>query len=316
MASTPLVFPESGNTAFSDMIKFDFFEYAPAYSSGTKVGQSESLDRYNSSATSGGSGGALALAKDLSTIWLPMPTDIGSKYAGKWDGQDLTTIMSGVLGAMQGVGKIGGGNYNQATTSMTTRFKDLGKTAVGVGGEQLYRLAANEINKVPGLGSNLTANDLLSLGTSSIINPNTELLYGGTSLRTHGYSFKLIPQRKEDSTTIKNIVQTFRKAILPKKAAVSKGSAFGFAGGANFIGIPDVCKVSYMTKSASSYGENTWLPNYKTSAITALDVSYVTDSQYQTYNDAAPLGIQLTVAFTELKLLFREDIGPDKENYR
>jgi hypothetical protein len=295
-----LIYPVSaGEGSPFDLIKFDFFKYQAPYGSGNQGGNTP-LNQYNASL----SGASQLGSAGLESIYLPMPNDVGSKYGGKWAGQDITTIMSGVLGILQKTDKSKAG----AEGIKVETLEAAGNKAGGFFAEQFYRYAANKVNEVPGLGSNLTANDLLSLGTGSIINPNTELLYGGSSLRTHGYTFKLIPQEAGDSTAIRDIVETFRKAILPKRNSGDTTSFAGVATAKNFIGIPDVCNVSFMTSVGGSLVENTFLPKYKTSAITALDVSYVTDGQYQTFSDGAPIGIQLTVAFTELKLLFKEDL--------
>jgi len=293
-------FPQTVDDNGGDYIKFEFYNYTPAYQSGTTYGttNTNALAEYNNSAIST----TPRQDTSLPTIYLPMPNDIGSKYSGKWAGADLTTLMSGLLSGLKKIGDITNNVTNLNNDATTAQGSELGSIVSGGVREQFYRLAATELNKYPGIGSNLTANDLLALGTGSIINPNTELLYGGSQLRNHGYTFKLIPQESADSTAIKNIVTAFRTAVLPRRQ--SADGQFG-ANARNFIGIPSVCQVKFLN---STNADISHLPSYKLSAITSVDVNYITDNQYMTYNDGAPLGVALTVTFTELKLLFREDV--------
>jgi hypothetical protein len=151
------------------------------------------------------------------------------------------------------------------------------------------------------MGANLTSTDFLQLTTESITNPNTELLYSGAGLRQHGYSFKMVPRSDTEADMILKIVERFKKACAPKQNSAVFGNAFR-----NFIGIPDLCKVTFI---GSGGGENPHLPKYKTSGITSVNVGYVTENQYVSYTDGKPLGVTLTVALTETKLVFSEEIG-------
>ena len=288
-------------------IKFKFYTYEPAYSGKSSVvaqGSTTNLTQgYNASID-------IATSRDpvLPDIYLPMPADIGSQYVGQWGGQDLSSLATTGLTA---IAKAAGMSGAAAAAEISNAFKNPNNNAAAAGGiaiEQAFVAAKEFLNKTPLIGANLTTNQLLSLGTNSILNPNTELLYNGTDLRTHGYKFKLVPNSSGEAEDIKQIVQTFKKAALPKRS----GSVFGLSA-RNFIGIPNVCKVEFIKRGG---GNNVNLPKYKLSAISNVDVNYITDGQYIEYEDGFPLGIELTLAFKELKLLFSEEIGEADSNYR
>jgi hypothetical protein len=143
-----------------------------------------------------------------------------------------------------------------------------------------------------------------------IINPNTELLYQGTSLRKHGYRFKMIAQSEKEAKDILAIANIFKRCAAPK------GADQKFLGltNRNFIGIPDVCQITF--HKARESGEHPYLPRYKVSAITSVEVDYITEGQYMTFDDGRPIGINLSIAFTELKLLFADEIGDTPDKYR
>lgn len=235
-------------------------------------------------------------------ICLNMPNDIGSNFTGAWGGKETTSLTQVALGVVQGgaraaatgdFGKLKG-TIEKLTDNST--YKDVAKAM----GDDGLKFLANTFANLPGLGSNLVANDVLQLTTGNILNPNTELLYGGTSLRQHGYSFKMIPQSKKEAGEVIKIVREFQKACLPKL----NGAIFGIDG-RNFISVPPLCEVIFYNKGK----ENTNLPKYKLSGITSVNVSFVTDGNYMSFRDGEPIGLQLTIGLTESKLIFSDEIG-------
>jgi hypothetical protein len=236
-----------------------------------------------------------------------MPNDISSNIVGNWGSFSMTGL------GRAGVGVVASTLQNKSDYDKTKISNFTGKftsqmfiDALGaLGGgivEDGLRLVAEGLNKVPGLGGNFSANNILGLTSTYILNPNTELLYGGTQLRQHGYRFKMIAQSRKEAEDILKIADTFKQVTAPK------GGNQKFLGleNRNFIGIPDICKVSFHL--AGTTGEHPYLPKYKISAIKSVDVDYITEGQYMTFSDGHPIGINLTVELTELKLVFSEEI--------
>lgn len=273
-----------------DFIKFSFYDYKAPFA----TGPSTTLDKYNSSAVPVGK-------PVLNEIYITMPNDVDTSFKGNWGGRNLTGLAMAAYGAAGAAIKAAGtGQVN--LSSFTSQTGSTISAALGGIAEDALKTLTTKVNNVPGLGSNLSTNDILGLVSGYIINPNTELLYQGTELRTHGYNFKLIAFSQKEAEAIDEIVNTFKKAILPG------GQTQKFLGleARNFIGIPYVCQVSFFRGGGI---ENNYLPKYKLSAITDVSVDYITDGQYMTFEDGRPIGVNLKVTFTELKLVFREEIG-------
>lgn len=177
-------------------IRFQFYKYEPPYSGDVAV-TFRATQNTNASVE-------LQRSSGSQDIYLPMPADIGSQYVGQWGGQDISTATSGILGTM---GQAAG--FTKSGVSIDTlsnAFKNPNITAAGVAGagiEAAFVAAKEFLNNTPLIGANLTTNNLLALGTRAILNPNTELLYNGTDLRTHGYKFKLVPNSSGEATEIK-----------------------------------------------------------------------------------------------------------------
>jgi hypothetical protein len=268
-----------------DYIRFSFGKYEGAYIQSDPGGAG-----YNPGVT----------FTEENSVWLPMPNDIGSNVGGNWGGKDVTGLAQVALqtaGAV--IGQAITGDVKGTSTAIANAFKvDTIKAAAGGLAADALTAISTKFSEAPGMGANLQTNDILQLTTGNIINPNTELLYGGTGLRTHGYTFKLIAQDDTEAKTLMNIAKIFKASCAPK----SKNSVFGGAT-RNFIGIPDICEVRFY----SGGSENPHLPKYKPSGITSVSVGYITDGQYVSYTDGHPLGITLTVSLTELKLCFSEE---------
>jgi hypothetical protein len=281
-----------------DYIKFEFGEYKSPFRSPPSGTNPLAY------------GSTLSFTSSGSSIYLPMPNDIQSSFGGNWGGKDVTGLAQAALGtAGVTVGNFITNNIGQKITGFGNLLSPDGfKNAGGALAADVVNSLSTAFANLPGLGANLTATDVLQLTTESIVNPNTELLYSGTGLRTHGYTFKLIPQSKKEANDVMEIVERFKIACAPKQKSAAFGNTFK-----NFIGIPDLCQVSFI---GSGGGENPYLPKYKVSGITSVNVNYVTDGQFVAYEEGHPLGVVLTVALTETKLIFSEEIGSGAGKYR
>lgn len=278
-----LRYPENINGS-RDFIKFTIGEYSAPVAGGGYIG----FDKLP------------ALRGE--EIFLNMPSEIGSSFTGAWQGKNTTGLAQAALNIVKGVGDAGkkADKFQQELQQKVINDSNL-KNLLGAGVEDAIRFLGDTLGQAPGLGGNLLASDFLQIGTGTIINPNTELFYGGQTLRSHAYNFKLIPQSKSEAAQILQIVERFKKACLPKRATALFGGNFK-----NFIKVPDVCQVQFCDAGG---GENKNLPKYGISAFTAVSTSYITDNQYMSLRDGEPIGISLSISLTELKLVFNEDIG-------
>jgi len=295
----------------SDYIKFTFYEYKAPYSSGPITGPASGSagSEYNRSAIN------LKQAPGLDEIVITMPNDISSSIAGNWGGKSFGGLPAAAFGVVGSAFALAEKNKSKDSKQILSELGRLagaaGKTGLSGLAEDLLRTASNELSKAPGVGSGLNFDSTLGLVSSYITNPNTELLYEGTQLRNHGYTFKMIAQTETEARAIDKIATTFKQAAAPK----GDRAKFLDIDVRNFIGIPNVCKVSFYQGGVSSR-EHDYLPRFKTSAITNVSVDYITEGQYMTFEDGRPIGLTLQVSFRELKLLFAEEIGEGNKKFR
>jgi len=230
-------------------------------------------------------------------IIMYMPQDISSEVKTSWN-----------LKAFSNMGK-------DLISSANGKFNNIKEYNVPEGIKSTFAgLFTNAINAIPGVGGNLALNDVTGSTRGVILNPNVEVLFDQPDLREFGLKFKMTPHNAEEAKIIRSICRTFTRASLPgfgdtsHSAWMEKGKSNNkktSIGKGNMIEVPHQCRVSFMKgKSLHPY-----LTQYKTCAITRVQVNYTPDGNYSTYEDGAPVATELSLDFLETKLLFRQDIS-------
>ena len=314
----PADIASGGDSAY---VLFSFYKYMPPF--GNKKGFKQGLQQVKKNGTkvvlknqqyvnenlaAYNRGGVLT--EDYEKVGLPqlmlyMPSDIQDAYKADWQGKAFGSITSGLLAA---AGTEGVGN----------KLKSALKTANSAAQNLPVNAAAGLItNLAKGVtGDQINASDVFG-GISGVIkNPNVELLFQKMNLRTFDLTFKMSPYDAQEGENIRNIVNTFKKAMLPsydlgdrkvfgfEKNQNSFGSGGDPALNASFIAVPSVCYVQFMHGG----DRNTYVPKYKMCAITDVGVNYTPDGNFATFQGGAPVATELKISFMETKLIFAEDI--------
>lgn len=278
----------------SDYVLFEFYEYQPPFqgiNKGATNRGSTGLASYNQSATDAS---LYKKVEGLKSVVLYMPEDISTGYKANWSGKAFSNIGRDALST------VGSGDFGQA-------LDNIGTTASTALAQAIPNLANKAIVETIGkiTGEQIGANDLFAATRGVILNPNVELLFSGIDLRNFSLNYKLVPRNKDEAVIIREIVNVFRKSMLPKFA---NGDEITFSGVENiqnnFIKVPNVCKVSFMRGGDI----NEYVPQYKMCAITQVDVNYTPDGTYATYKDGSMVAIGLSLAFQETKLIFAEEV--------
>ena len=275
-----------GMTEDSDYVLFQFYDYAPPFGPGRTTDGGGGYD-YNQAKE-------YRPATNYKATMLYMPEDISTGFKANWDGKSMSNLATG---AIRAAGADGLGNKTLAGITAINNLVDKGGALAGAAA---IKAATSKL-----AGDSLSYDDIFGGISGAILNPNTELLFGGVQLRNFQLNFKLFPRHSEESTEINNIITQFKKAMLP---TTDPGEVFGFDNKGiklGFIGVPKLVKVSFMKGG----GENDRLPRYKMCAITSVDVNYTPDGTYATYLDGQPVAVGLSLNFQETKICFAEDIG-------
>ena len=242
-------------------------------------------------------------------VMLPIPQDLSNEIQAQWQGKQFTATGRAATAALAA------GNFAFAN-------KVVGNIA---GNAKALQTALNTavLNSIPGVGGNISFNDVSGSTRGIVINPNAELLYDSPEMREIGMIFKLVAKNKDESNTIKSIVDLFRAASMPRWGA--KGGQLGLldnndstsvkenkndrrfdiGGEDNWIRVPDLCKFTFM----KGHKPHPYLIQFKPCAISAVEVNYTPDGTYATYNSGAPVAVELRLNFMETKLIYADEVG-------
>jgi len=264
-----------------------------------RIGEKNLENLWNSTTDYNQSGQYEDAGEGWEPIVMYMPEDISTGFRGNWGGKAFSTVGAGILGAAGQTGL-----DSKLTTGFGT-MTDAAQRALGLTSAKVLQKAV----KAAG-GDQLDNNDVFGSISGAIMNPNTELLYQSVDMRNFMLKFKLVPRNEDESETINAIVKTFKACTLPHR---DPGQVMGQNRPENdqnkgvvagFIGVPNLCKVSFM-RGADVHAV---LPKYKMLAVTQVDVNYTPDGAYATYGDAQPVAIELGINFQETKINFAEEV--------
>ena len=302
----------------TDYIRFQFYEYQPPF----RRGGEGAAGYYQTESREGNIG-----KKHKQEILLYMPQDVSTSMSTSWGGKEISNAAAGFLST-----------YANTTAADGTAIDNIaaGKnmlaaipTTIGAG---LVNLGLN----ATGAQSNLGMNDILGGTAGVILNPNTELLFGGPAIRNIGFKFKMAARSEKEARTMIAICRQFQYHASSKMGAASpvlEGTVKGlqtignitgvtkkknnwsdekianWATTNNFITVPDLCLFKYMTGS----DQNNIINQYKACAITNVDVNFTPDGSYSTLIGGFPSALELSVKFVETKIIYQSEIKQGSE---
>ena len=292
-AGPTLKYPGDIAEGNGDYVSFEFFDYAPPYKGGTGGGATPAAGgAYVNSYNGAFENGEGLEPSGLSTIIMYMPEDLSTSYAQRWGGREFGPLAGLGLSLAGGVMNAGNGGAAAAAAA------DFGNKLSGtIGGVMPYigaGLVAAAMNKIPGMGGSVLPNDILASTRGEILNPNTEVLYQGPTLRNFSLNFKMLARSSAEADIIRNICTTFKKASLPRGKDTAQ----------NLIGVPNIVKVRFKHKTQ----DHPYLTQFKCCGIGNVQINYTPDGAYATYTTGAPVAVTLGLQFQELKLVYSEDI--------
>ena len=280
----------------SDYVVFEFVKYEPPFGKDARLGGGQY--GYNTSLAELEKVAVATKDGEVDSLLLPMPQDLSNEMKQNWEGKSFTGVGRAAIAALAGA------NFNVAGK----QFKDAGNKLKAL----QAAVTASALNSIPGVGGNLTLNDITGSTRGIVLNPNAELLYDSPDLREIGMTFKMVPRNEAEAVKIRKIVNAFRAASLPTFG--SNGADKPTSDDWNdvtFISVPLLCKFTFMTGSSP----HKYIAQFKPCAIRQVQVNYTPDGTYATYHgDAhngepgAPVATELSLQFLETKLIYAQEI--------
>ena len=217
-------------------------------------------------------------AKEVNTslVYLPIPQSLVETHQVEWAGGPQGMIGDIVNSAQKTISGDSGGSG------------DFTKQSEGMG----YRSALNVLGAVPVVGE-AGAGALTQL-TGAIPNPFLSVIFSGPTLRSMSFDWSFHPHTPDESTLIKNIINEFRKKMLPNLA---------LAGSANVLGYPSMVEVKL-------YPNDDMLYKMKKCVVTGINSNYAPNGVPSFFKGTkAPTFITFSVQLQEIEYFVSEDFG-------
>ncbi len=251
-----------------------------------------------------GKGSNLGADKKLmGSVKLPIPNGLSVSQGVNWGEGRVNALEAGAfLGVQNQMSQLIAGQKNLAGVfgaGVDGLMKGLAQLKeVGTGGSNQILSSLLAKNTLAQLGINVDSSQMIARSTGTAINPNLELLFSGPKLRTFQFVFNFAPNEADEAKEVRGIMRMFREGMLPHNAST---------GDKLFLGAPDVFRLSYKNKTKRIKSLNI----FKICALTACEINFTPDNQYQSYEDAAavsmPVRSTMKLTFTELSPIFADD---------
>jgi hypothetical protein len=229
-------------------------------------------------------------AESKGTVILPIQSGITDSNSTGWGNGDISPLdaflaKDFLVGLKDGISNSIDQMQKQTEASTSPQNKGAVQTAIAA----VFASAA--INKP----------DVLSRTTGAIINPNTELLFQGVSLRPFSFTFRMSARNKDEANVIKRIIFFFKKGMSAKRTKQGL-----------FLKAPNTFMITY--KHGNS--EHKAINKIKECALLSCSVNYIPDGYYASHADGNLTAYELTLQFNELEPIFYDNYtGTDDVGY-
>lgn len=221
-----------------------------------------------------------------SEVTLPLPQQLTFADAATYENADL-----GFLGAAYADGKISEASMNTLEKAMEEE-----------GG--LKELTRGLVTKVTG--------NRTRLRVGATPNPNTRALFKQPNLRTHQFSFKMIPTQPQEVDIIKNIIEAMRSELYPTSTGGSAGLS-ALTGDAELeiaYNLPNRFEISMWVGAE----QNKYLiePKIMPCFLTAVQTSYNSSSN-AVLSDGSTMyfsEVDLSLTFLEERAIYKSGTSP------
>jgi len=147
---------------------------------------------------------------------------------------------------------------------------------------------------------------IMERAQGAVLNPYTVAAYKGpTDMRTHEFTFQMLPKSAAESAACVKIVNTFKKSMLPSHGGGSEKTSPSM-----LFGYPDQFKINYYVdgRKLPSTGSNPMF-NIGKSVLTGCDLDFTTESVPLFFDRTQmPVSISMKLSFMELEVMYRERI--------
>lgn len=228
--------------------------------------------------------------KPLKYIYLPIPQNLSDSNSITWGDDQLNPLEAFGLQTGQKV------MQGDLTSVVNDFFKAAGTVPDTITKNKSLITAAMGGALFNALGGSVSYQSILARASGQVLNPNLELLFQGSNIRSFPFVFDFSPRDEREAKEVKEIIRAFKYHMTPK--STSTGSL-----GKVFVKSPDIFLVRYMNGNRP----HPFLNKFKPMALTDMQLTYTGSGTYSTYQDGTPVHMQMSLTFKELNPIYSED---------
>lgn len=225
-------------------------------------------------------------------MWLPYPTTLTANYSGNFaDSEGMHGLGDGDGGIADKLGKMGMGGLDAGAKFLSFENDSIGTQSAKMAGKMIKN------NKI---------------GTT----------YNGQVIRSHNFSWKLMPKNHQEQTQIAKAVKMFKLISTPGVGArkdldiLMKEEASGITNSANVQGnlnIPMTIRMEFyqgvnVKGGVDGLQLNPGLFKVKDSFITSVESNFTPTGMWNAFYDGTPLETSITIGLKEIGALTQTDI--------
>ena len=229
-------------------------------------------------------------SKIASCVVLPFP-EINDAINVTYDNAEFDVAGAIAVGAAAG-------NIN------IDRLSNIAKTGISSFNPSSFARIASDVvlSGTPGLKAGVAK------GLNTIQNPYVTSVFNSVGFRDFSFSFVLMPKNSNESNTIKQIIETFKHAMLPEKVTTRRDDEVS-SQSTGILTMPDKVNITFFPTTNDYSKENkNKLVTIKNAVIQDFTVEYSAGTQNPIFfkETNAPLTATLNVTIKETEIYTRE----------
>ena len=253
-----------------------------------------------------------------SGVELPFPKQLKDSTGLQITGFEQNAVTAGITDFLssrsQGASKISdiGGLASSITDDLAKLIQDAGAGLASEGFKGTFNQIASKIGNAGLSESAATTAYLLrsflpgdmaksvDFVTGNVVNPKEALAFNGVDLKSHSFSWELMPSSQSDSILIRNIVNVLKRKSLPSTEDIGPFNKV-------FLKYPALVDIHLLGIDPSYY------PTFKPCMIKSIEVDYGLGGSTAFLQNGAPMGVSLSMELMETDIHTADDISSSSD---
>ena len=239
----------------------------------------------------------------IGSIFMNMPNSIQFNETANWGGDSLGFMGKAVKDFVGGTAPGDPGAGQIALGKVVGSAGDIAGASIGVIPSLVSKLG------IPGgmmggaigaiaLGGPMQKGFESALGITQ--NPYMEMMFSGIGFRKFTFDFIMRPKSAKEVRDVVEILKQFRTHSKPSYTQQGLGNSF--------MDYPMEFNIEFLTWKSGSWNRNTHIPLLKPCVCDSVTSNYTPQSIWASYQDGAPVAIQLGLSFQESELVMASDV--------